>query len=97
MVGAEDCEGTYRSLEDAPAHVRARLERSTSGPNCATIIIADRRGRREILQALGEQAQAGAPAVQAPRLTPFLKVAFLILLLMLILLGALAAVALRWP
>jgi hypothetical protein len=42
----------YRSVQDVPAQLRKELEDSTNGFNSATILIADRRGREEILQAL---------------------------------------------
>lgn len=42
----------YQNLEEVPAPVRRRLIDSTSGPLSATIIIADRGGREEIVRAL---------------------------------------------
>ena len=42
----------YRSVQDVPPHLRKELEDSTNGFNSATILIADRRGREEILRAL---------------------------------------------
>lgn len=42
----------YHSLEEVPPELRARLAESTRGLNSATILIADRRGREEILRAL---------------------------------------------
>lgn len=42
----------YRSVQDVPARLRKELEESTNGFNSATILIADRRGREEILRAL---------------------------------------------
>lgn len=42
----------YRSVEDVPPHLRKRLEQSTNGINSATILIADRRGREEIVRAI---------------------------------------------
>ncbi|HEY7336442.1 MAG TPA: hypothetical protein VH639_16235 [Bryobacteraceae bacterium] len=42
----------YFSVQDVPARLRKELEDSTNGFNSATILIADRRGRQEILRAL---------------------------------------------
>ena len=42
----------YRSVSDVPQRLRKELEDSTNGFNSATILIADRRGRQEILRAL---------------------------------------------
>ncbi|MGI8744638.1 MAG: hypothetical protein ACR2NN_19110 [Bryobacteraceae bacterium] len=42
----------YRSVEDVPPRLRKRLEQSTNGINSATILIADRRGREEIVRAI---------------------------------------------
>ena len=42
----------YRSVEDVPEHLRKRLFESTRGANAASILIADRRGREELVRAL---------------------------------------------
>lgn len=42
----------YRSVSEIPQRLRRELEESTNGFNSATILIADRRGRKEILRAL---------------------------------------------
>src|SRR5574341_292927 len=42
----------YRSFDDVPPRLRRKLEEFTSGKNAATILIADRRGRDEILRAI---------------------------------------------
>jgi hypothetical protein len=42
----------YRSMEEVPEHLRKRLKESTNGINAATILIADRRGRDEIVRAI---------------------------------------------
>lgn len=42
----------FRSVTEVPAPLRKELEDSTNGFNSATILIADRRGRQEILRAL---------------------------------------------
>ena len=55
----------YRSVHDVPARLRKELEESTNGFNSATILIADRRGRQEILRALN-----GLPSGLRSRLHP---------------------------
>jgi hypothetical protein len=49
----------YRSVEEAPENLRAQLRKSLDGVNSATILIADRRGRREIAKALRGLPSAG--------------------------------------
>jgi len=78
-AGAED--HVYRTVDDVPPRLRTRLLKSTNGGNSATILIADRRGRKEIARALRKLpspaqrklrrtvlgAQAAAPAWLTPR------------------------------
>lgn len=45
----------FRSVDEVPPKLRKRLEDSTSGLNAATILIADRKGREEIVKALRGQ------------------------------------------
>jgi predicted amidophosphoribosyltransferase len=45
-------EHVFRTMDDVPPRLRTRLLKSTNGVNSATILIADRRGRREIAHAL---------------------------------------------
>ena len=52
LISERGRDRVYRSVEDVPARLRARLQRSTSGSNAATILIADRGGRREISKAM---------------------------------------------
>ena len=42
----------FRSVSEVPAPLREELERSTNGIQSATILIADRKGREEIVRAL---------------------------------------------
>jgi hypothetical protein len=42
----------YHSVQEVPQVLRKQLEESTNGFNSATILIADRRGRQELLRAL---------------------------------------------
>jgi hypothetical protein len=49
-VGGEDL--VYRSVDEVPPRLRTRLMRSTTSSNSGTILIADRRGRKEIARAM---------------------------------------------
>src|SRR5688572_10209139 len=42
----------FRSIEDVPADLRRKLNDNISGPNCRTLIVADRRGREYLFRAL---------------------------------------------
>ncbi|MEI9974556.1 MAG: hypothetical protein WDO73_22430 [Ignavibacteriota bacterium] len=42
----------YRSVDEVPARLRSRLLKTTNGANSATILIADRKGRKEIDKAM---------------------------------------------
>ncbi len=56
----------YRSVDDVPPTLRKRLEQSTNGINSATILIADRKGKEEIVRAI-----RGLPSSLRSRLTTF--------------------------
>lgn len=53
----------YRSIDEVPAEQRRKLLESTTGLNSATIVIADRAGREQIVRAL-----KGLPSDVPPRL-----------------------------
>ncbi len=55
FVSTGDTTQVYHSLSEMPQSLRARLERSTSGANSATILIADKRGREELAHAVRQQ------------------------------------------
>ncbi|HUA59560.1 MAG TPA: hypothetical protein VML19_12445 [Verrucomicrobiae bacterium] len=52
LISADGAEMVYRSVDEVPAGLRTRLLKSTNGNNSATILIADRRGRKEIARAM---------------------------------------------
>ena len=58
----------YRSVQEVPQRLRRQLEDSTNGFNSATILIADRRGRQELLRALN-----GLPSALRTRLATSLE------------------------
>jgi hypothetical protein len=45
----------YRSMAEVPPPMRRKLHSSTTGINSATILIADKRGREELVRALQGQ------------------------------------------
>jgi hypothetical protein len=45
----------YRSMTEVPPPLRRKLNSSTTGMNSATILIADKRGREELVRALQGQ------------------------------------------
>jgi len=52
IVATGDRTRCYRSLDEIPPDIRRKIARSTSGENCATLLIADPRGKDEILSSL---------------------------------------------
>ena len=68
LISAGGTQQVYRSVEDVPGPLRKRLIRSTNGLNSATIVIADRQGRKELAKAI-RSLPAGAshePKIEAP-------------------------------
>jgi len=52
FISVGDKTQVYRSVAEVPPRLRKKLEQSTNGINSATILIADRRGREEIVRAI---------------------------------------------
>ena len=52
LISAGGSDRVYRSVDEVPQALRTRLLKSTNGANSATILIADRRGRKEIAKAM---------------------------------------------
>jgi len=52
FIATGEATRVYRSVREVPPELRRRLEKSTSGTNSATILIADKRGREELVRAL---------------------------------------------
>jgi hypothetical protein len=64
MIAERGAQRVYHSVEEVPARLRTRLERSTNSENSATILIADRRGHSEISKTFRSfpQAAQGRPS-----------------------------------
>jgi len=58
----------FRSVEDVPLPLRKKLEQSTNSINSATILIADRKGKEEIVRAI-----RGLPSSLRSRLSTSLR------------------------
>ena len=68
----------FHSLSDVPPILRRELDESTNSFNSATILIADRRGKEEILKALNglpSSLRSRLATSLAPALTPSTRVA----------------------
>lgn len=52
FIGTGDDTRVYRSVEDVPLPLRQKLLECTRGMNSATILIADKQGREELVRAL---------------------------------------------
>jgi hypothetical protein len=52
FITDRDKTNVYRCLGDVPPELRRKLQESTQGINSATILIADKRGREELVRAL---------------------------------------------
>ena len=61
FIASGDEMKVYHSVEDVPVEMRRRLLETTRSVNSATILIADKRGREELVRAL----QGGQSSVQS--------------------------------
>ena len=52
LISTDGADLVYRSVDEVPDNLRSRLLKSTNSPNSATILIADRKGRRAIAKAM---------------------------------------------
>jgi hypothetical protein len=92
LISTGGAERVYRSVDEVPPRLRTRLLKSTNGANSATILIADRRGRQEIAQAMRRTASprqrrlassllaAEAPPERVVWLTPRRRMALMALI-----------------
>jgi hypothetical protein len=55
FIATSNATHVYRSMADVPPPLRRKLQSSTTGMNSATILIADKRGREELVRALRGQ------------------------------------------
>jgi hypothetical protein len=62
LISHGEKQNVYRSVEEVPDALKQQLVRSTSGLNSATIVIADREGRKEIAKAIRNLPASENPA-----------------------------------
>ena len=68
FISSGEQTGVYRSVDDVPPELRRKLIESTQSLNSATILIADKRGREELLRALqGRQTDVQCRLVKTIR------------------------------
>lgn len=63
LISTGNADRVYRSVNEVPARLRNRLLKTTNGVNAATILIADRKGRKEI-----DKAMRKTPAIAQRRI-----------------------------
>jgi hypothetical protein len=106
VISAGSEELVYRTVDEVPARLRTKLLRSTNGSNSATILIADRRGRKQVAKALRSlpgpaqrrlmHKTIGGRGSSVPQwLTPARKRAIIALLILLAILLVIAIFRLR--
>jgi len=68
FVATESGTSVYRSMREIPPPLRRKLQESLQGMHSATILIADRRGREELIRALqGQPSSVQSRLVEAHR------------------------------
>ncbi|MDP9169821.1 MAG: hypothetical protein M3N54_04330 [Acidobacteriota bacterium] len=63
MIAAGSGHEFYRSVQDVPQPLRARLLEVTNSANSGTIVIADRAGKEQLSLGTGRRETPGDPAV----------------------------------
>src|SRR6266852_4187842 len=61
LIASGEKRSVYRSVEEVPDALKRQLISSTNGLNSATIVIADRQGRKEIAKAIRNLPAAAQP------------------------------------
>ena len=67
LISSGEKQNVYRSVEEVPDSLKQQLVKSTSGLNSATIVIADREGRKEIAKAIRNLPASENPPESAPK------------------------------
>jgi hypothetical protein len=70
MISSGGARTVYRSVDDVPDPLKGQLLRSTNGLNSATIVIADRQGRKEIAKAIRSLPSGDAKEPATPVAAP---------------------------
>jgi hypothetical protein len=72
LIGEGTGFSVYQKLEEVPPRLRRKLVKSTAGANAGTVLIADRRGARELMRA-NVRANVGRRVETRPDLLAFLQ------------------------
>lgn len=64
LISSGSTQTIYRSLDDVPAPLKQQLAQSTNSPQSETIVMADRRGRREIAKVVDGGVEEPAVVVE---------------------------------
>ena len=76
FIGTIDSTKVYHSVGDVPGPLRRRLHETTQSPTSATILIADKRGREELIRALqGEPSNVQCRLAETIRIRQLEKAA----------------------
>jgi glutaredoxin len=67
LISSGEKQNVYRSVEEVPDSLKQQLVKSTSGLNSATIVIADREGRKEIAKAIRNLPASENPLEPRPK------------------------------
>ena len=67
LISSGERQNVYRSVDEVPDSLKQQLVKSTSGLNSATIVIADREGRKEIAKAIRNLPASENPAEPRPK------------------------------
>lgn len=72
FISVGDRTAVYRSLSEVPPKLRKKLQETTNGINAATILIADRNGRDEIVRAIqgmpnGMRSRVASSLLRSPK------------------------------
>ena len=70
LISSGERQTVYRSVEEVPDALKRQLIRSTNGLNSATIVIADREGRKEIAKAIRNLPGPVSPGPAVSRAKP---------------------------
>ncbi|MGA9624543.1 MAG: hypothetical protein WBL65_00145 [Bryobacteraceae bacterium] len=97
LISSGGADLVYRTVEEVPRGLRTRLLKSTSGGNSGIILIADRRGRKEIAKVVGKLPGIGNGSSPAGWLTSGWKRGMAALVVLLLALALVAwAFARHW-
>jgi hypothetical protein len=66
LISTGETRRVYRSVDEVPDPLKRQLLRSTNGPSSATIVIADRKGRKQMARAIRSLPVTAASDPEVP-------------------------------